>query len=152
MAHMQQQILEAMQAVIIAANTAAGSDVEIDRTEPWPAERVPAVEITTEDSAELVEPLTAHHPHLQQRTFEFEIRCTASGRTAPAESRALGAEVETALIASASDVTLGGLTRTLLLTGVSSLKDGSGEVPVAEQRQKWRAIYVTQSGAPTQPV
>lgn len=147
-AHMQSQILTAMAAALVAASTAAGSRVYVDRADELPDQGTQAPALIIQAGDEVIEAGTLHHPHLQTRILDVAVVCIATGASAAADARDLGRAVEVAVFASASASTFGGLAKATVLRGVSPALSASGGVLTAELRQLWQITYATASGTP----
>lgn len=143
-AHLQQQILTAYKAALVAASTAAGARVYVDRPDELTAALLPAIVLT--EGAEQVQDLSLDAPAMQERVLQIDITAVCTGATAPADARALGSEIEIALH---GERTAGGLVQHLALTGSSPQIDGGATQLMAERRQNWQATYYTLAGQPT---
>lgn len=142
--HITQQVLDAVQATLVAAGTAAVDNVFLDRVDAVPEAQIPAIHI--EGSGEVVEAQTVGFPPIYARQYSFTVACLASGSAKAA--RNLGGQVEAALCASVVAFTAGGLAKALLLTGSNEGKDGSGNSALFEVRQSWTAQLMTVGNVP----
>lgn len=145
--HLQQQLLSAYQATLVAASTAAGSRVYLDRMDEIPQANLPALHI--EGQGETIDSMSVDWALLQDRTYTFTIAAAVGTQTAPAAAaRDLAKQVEQALFASQATSTASGKAKMLRLEGSNEDKDPSGATALFTVRQTWAVQYVTQSGAP----
>lgn len=148
--HLQQQFLDAYKATLIAASTAAGSSVYLDRVDEIPMSNLPALHI--EGRSEVVDSISADWSQLQQRAYTFTVSCVTGLSTgAAAAARNLSKQVEQALFATQATSTANGKAKALRLEGSVEDRDGSAAVSLFTVRQSWVVEYVTQSGAPDTP-
>ena len=145
-AHMQEQILTALAALLVAASTAAGANVFIDRPDELPVSKIPA--ITLEAGEEQISSEGVNHPWLQTRTWLVDAVAICAGSGAAADARDLAKEIEQAFYASFSTATVGGLTRPIELLAARPQLTGQANQLVAELRQTWQITYATRSGTP----
>lgn len=143
--HLQQQIVEAAKAILLAAATSANQSIHLERVDDAAEADLPMVHI--EGGDEDVDNETVHYPAIQRRTFKFSTSCIVSGANYGKAARNLSAEVEAAF--SASSTPLNSTVTALRLTGSTVQKDGSGAVVLFELRQQWQATYYTQEGIPS---
>lgn len=149
--HVQVQVLDAVKAALLAAATAAGQRVYLDRTDDLPTSDLAAIDIVggEEVGEESIEYLTMHWPPVQQRSFTFAITSVTRGATGSARAaRNLAKQVESTLLGSATAITAGAVAIGMLLAESGERKDASGELPLAAVRQVWQAQYQTMAGAP----
>lgn len=145
--HLQQQLLDAYKATLIAAATAAGSNVFLDRVDEIPTGSLPALHL--EGRSETVESISADWSQIQQRAYSFTIACvTGQASGAATAARNLGKQVEQALFASQATSTASGKAKALRLEGSVEEKDGTSSVTLFTVRQSWVVDYITQSGVP----
>ena len=142
--HINQQVLEAIQANLAAAATSAGSNVFLDRLDAVPEAKIPAILI--EGVGDVVDAQTVGFPPIYSRQYSFTVACLASG-TAQA-ARNLAKQVEAALCANLAAYTANSLAKALLLTGSNEGKDGSGTTGLFEVRQSWTAQIMTVGNVP----
>lgn len=145
-AHLQQQILVALAATLVAAGTAAGASVFVDRPDDLAESQLPAITMTP--GPETVETSGMNLPYLQVRQFSLDICAICIGSGAAAAARDLGKQIEVALYASVSTATAGGLARPIELQSVAPSLSGAPAQIVAEIRQSWLVAYATLSGSP----
>ena len=150
MAHMQQQIAAALQALIVAASTDAGSRVFIDLPDELSTDDVPAVVITLGDESIAEQSFDGHTP-LQLRELALDITAVTRGSSAAAQGRNIGGQIEAAVWSSAANAHLSGLVESLSLTGVRPNITGHAATIVHELRQTWRCTYTTVAGTPDAP-
>ena len=142
--HINQQVLDAIKATLVAAGTDAGAHVFLDRLDPVPESELPAILI--EGIGEVVDTQSVGFPPIYSRQYSLTIACLASGSAAAA--RNLGKQVEAALCASLTAFTAGGLAKGLLLGGANEGKDGAGSTALFDVRQSWTAQIMTVGNAP----
>lgn len=144
MAHVQQQILDGVEAALKAAGTAAGVNVFCDRIDPLEPSELPALLIEEAPSGEQIDPQTVNG--LEQRTYSILVtsvvaHATEYGRRA----RDLGLEVEKVLGVPAFAIPKPGRARIVASRVVFS---GEGDRAVAGREQTWSFLYYTRRGAP----
>jgi len=142
-AHMQQQILAALAATLVAAGTAAGTRVYVDHPDELTAAMLPAIVI--EAGAEQVVTETYGQPALQTRAWEVDVIAVTRGTGAAAAARNLAAQVEVALYAAPGAA---GPAKSLSLQSSAPQTDGETAQIVAQLRQSWQIVYATLTGAP----
>lgn len=146
MATLQQQILTAYAATLVAAGTAAGARVYVDHPDELTPEMLPA--IVLEAGAENVQTIGLNPPQPQERAWQLDIIAVTRGAGAAAAARELGGQIEAALHSSLSDQTAGGIVKTLALQSANPQLNGSTTQIVAEMRQNWLITYHTRAGTP----
>lgn len=149
--HAQQQILDAVQAALIAAATAAGSRVYLDRTDELPEDQLSAIDILGGDETgeDAIENVGLGWPPIQRHVFSFAVSSVTRSASGSAEAaRNLAKQVEAALGASAAAIVVGGTSIAMRITASSGQKSPAGNQPMAAQRQTWEASYHTQAGSP----
>lgn len=152
--HLQNQILDAIQAALLAADTVAGLHVYLDRTDELPSGDLASIDILggQEVGEESIEYLTMNWPPVQQRSYTFAIVSVARGAVDSSRAaRNLAQQVEESLLATSNAIVVGGMSIDMLLAESSERKDGSGEIPLAAVRQMWQAQYSTTAGTPDVP-
>lgn len=148
--HLQQQILEAYQTTLLAASTAAGTNVFLERADELPSANLPALLI--EGGAESVTQLTVGFPSAQQRTLQFTVTVVVAQASAAAKAaRNLAGQVETALLATVAAATASSKAQSLRLVASEPDKDGSAATNMFRVRHEWEADYATQGGIPDTP-
>lgn len=140
--HQQQQILDAVQALLVTANTAAGANVFVELLDSLQESQLPAIHI--EGGDEDINNDSLNSPAYQLRAYQFTTACIVAGTGK--DARNLAAQIEVALFASPGNAS--GKANTLVLTGSEVRKDGSGAIPLFEVQQKWQAQYITRAGIP----
>ena len=135
--HAQQQVLNALQALLAAGGTVAGARVYLDRTAPLQPSELPAI-LIDEEGVESVE--TVMLDGSQERQTRAAVNCVlAATTTAPADARAFGLAVEK-LIAGSS--TLADLCRFGVVIAESRTDiQGEGDRLIATRQQIWRLGY-----------
>lgn len=145
MPHAQQQVLNAIQAVLAAGGTQAAARVFVDRVDPLQATELPAICIEEGDNGETAEVAFLDGNH--RRELAVVINCVLADTTnAGANSRAFGLEVEKLLAASS---TVAALCR--LGFGISSsriVNQGEGDRLLASRQQTWQFAYAVSPLAP----
>lgn len=146
MAHMRQQIRDAVAAALTGLPTTAGR-VHVGRTRPLPTDHQPTLLIYT--LVEVSSRAVAGRPPLQERRLDLLVEGRVVSSVAPDDDLdTIAAEVEGALAASPR---LGGLTMDLSLAGTEVLIEAQGERHVGRIGLTWRAVYRIAEGAPTAP-
>lgn len=152
----KQQILEAVQAALVAASLVNPGRVYLDRTDELPEDDLPAIDILGGDAAgeESIQYQTVHFPGIQQRSYSFEVASIARGITGAAKAaRNLAGSVEATLRASAGTITVGGRAIDILLAEEFEAKlPGGNATPFVSVRQSWQAQYMTSGNDPTAPL
>jgi hypothetical protein len=147
--HAQQQILDAMQGILAAGGTIAGSRVFLDRVDPLQPGELPAVLLSEEPEGEIVEPSTVEG--LDQRELGVAVSCVlAHGTTAAADAREFGLAVEKLL---AGSPRLGGLASLgSRITASRMTVNGDGDRLMAARQQSWRVTYLVMPTTPDLPI
>lgn len=147
MAHMQQQILDAVVAALVAAGTDAVDRVFLDRVDPLQPDELPAILVEESPNGEVVTPTTVSG--LQQRDMLVLVTPVVSGVTSyGTQARELGLQVEKALAAHSWETTVaqgGGL-----IQSTRPLFDGDGKDAKAGRQQTWTFTYFVRPDAPDQ--
>lgn len=145
MAHAQQQILEAVQALLAGGSTAAGPRVFLDRVDPLQPDELPAILVEESSDGETVTLNT--FASMEERALSVSVSCiVAHGSNAVADSRALGLQAEKLLAASAP---LRGLCKLgVQLTGNRPVISGENDRLLAARAQDWRMTYMVAAEAP----
>lgn len=143
--HVQQQVLDAVQALLLAANTAAGTDVFVDRMDPLKPAQLPAILIGEGENGEDAQPGTIGR--LEQRTLDVVIDCAVKQHdTAAADARAFGLVVEKLVRPAASLRALCKLG--IRITNSRLVLIGDGDEQYASRRQTWQFTYLVNPSAP----
>jgi hypothetical protein len=143
--HAQQQILDAVHAVLLAGGTAAGSRVFLDRVDPLQASELPGLLVEEGADGESADVETIHG--LERRSLLVLVRCVVShGTTAGADARALGLQVEKLLAASSTLAALA--TGGVNYVGSRIEIVGDADRLMAERLQDWRFTYFVRPEAP----
>lgn len=149
--HLQQQILDAVQANLLGAATAAGSHVYLDRVDELMPLDLPAIHI--EGLGEDATPDSLSFPTVYTRIYRFTVACVCGQASGAAKAaRNMAKQVEAAILASTTTATAGGLAQMLSITGSTEAKDGNGATSFFEVRQTWQAQYMTLGGSPDTPI
>jgi hypothetical protein len=144
--HLQQQVLNALQALLAAGGTAAGARVYLDREDPLPVSKLPAILIAEGEAGEDAES-NEDLDGLEQRTLSVLVRCVVThGTTAAADARALGLSVEKLIAASATLAALCGMGAHI--ANSRHVNSGEGEQRFAERVQTWQFIYLVHPATP----
>lgn len=145
MAHAQQQILDALQAVLAAGGTVAGARVFLDRVDPLQANELPAILIEEGDGGERAETLCLSGE--ERRELDVQVSCVlAAATTAPADARAFGLAVEKLIAGSAALGVLARLERRITESRI--VINGDGDRLLSSRQQSWRFAYVVSPTAP----
>jgi hypothetical protein len=145
MAHVQQQILDAVKTLLAAAGTAATSNVFLDRVDPLQRSELPGIAIEEAPDGEAAEPYLING--VEQRTYQVDIAgAVKGGATAAADARALGLQIEKAIAASAVLAALakGGVR----ITASRQVNAGDGEEIITARQQRWAFTYYVRPETP----
>jgi hypothetical protein len=146
MAHVQQQILDAVKAVLIAAATDAGENVFIDHLDPLALTQLPALLIEEAPSGESVAPSTVSG--VERRDLRVSITPVVAHATEyGARARELGLQVEVALAAATPQLLKLAKAGFAIESG-RMLLSGEGKEAKAARQQIWRFSYLVRPGAP----
>lgn len=146
MAHVQQQILEAVKAVLVAAATDAGDSVFLDHLDPLDLTQLPALLIEESPSGESVTPSTLSG--VQRRDLRVSVTAVvAHASEYGARARELGLQVEKALAAATPQLIRLAKAGFALETG-RMLLSGEGKEAKAARQQVWRFSYLVRPNAP----
>lgn len=148
MPHLQQQILDQIQAVLVAGATAAGSRVYVDRVDPLHNHDLPAILVDESPEGELVQPFTIGGVY--RRDLAVQINCVVTdGDGAAAQARELALAVEKLLQASqplAALCTLG-----IDITASRHQVSGDGDRLLATRETSWTMSYAAPATTPDTP-
>lgn len=149
MAHIQQQILAAVVAVLAAAAIVPSGRVYLDRLDPLEAGELPAILVKEAPAGESVQPATI--AGIDERLYAVSITAVvAHASEYGSRARELGLQIEKALDAATATLfalAQGGFrldTARMILSGES--KDAK-----AARQQIWRFTYFVRSGSPDAP-
>lgn len=147
MAHAQQQLLNALQAVLASGGTVAGGRVFVDRIDPLQPEELPALLIEEDADGETSEQFAVSG--LERRELSVLVHCVLAHSTdAPAQARSLGLAVEKLM---APSVALSSLaSQGLRLTSSRPLVSGDGDRLLASRQQAWVFAYLVRPESPDQ--
>lgn len=145
MAHAQQQILDALQALLVGGGTVAGARVFVDRVDPLQPSELPAILIEESEDGESAEPFTVSG--FEQRELGISISGVVSHATAAAaQARDLGLVIEKLVAPSAALAALAKLG--VRITSSRLVKSGDGDRLLAAREQAWRFTYVVSANNP----
>ena len=143
MASATDQIMTAVKTALVAANTAAGARVYLDRVDALQPSEVPAILI--EDRGESSDVLDLDDT--QTRTTTLAIHCATSHSTsAAADARAFGLAVEKAITASAAVKALAHMG--IYIVSSQTEINGEGDRLLASRDQVWQASYLVNATDP----
>jgi len=150
--HMQDQILDAIKATLIAAATSAGTSVRIEGVDELPAASCPAIEI--EAGREDVELIGMGRRRSQRREFDVEVRAIVSQSSSYRSAAGnLLKQIEQALRPAAGATLVDVLVPDRIrLVASTPDRDGNAARVTYTIRTVWRAVYFTTEGAPDAPV
>lgn len=144
MAHAQQQIITALQALLAAGGTVAGARVYADPVDPLPPANLPA--IVLEEQGEQIDPYTIHG--IVRRDLAVRVHCVIThSSTAVADARAFGLAVEK-LITTASTTLDTLCSQGITLAASRPTADGDTDRLLAARVQDWRFGYLTAATTP----
>jgi len=144
MEHVQQQILDAAKAALVAAGTDAGVRVYLDHADPLEVADLPAIELAEAPQGEDVDAKTVSGA--ESRVYSVLVSCVVAGGADYARrARELGRQVEVALTARAAPLPRPGRAQ---LAAARMTLEGDGESLLAKREQLWRFTYTTRRGAP----
>ena len=145
MAHAQQQILDALQAVLIAGDTLAGARVFVDRVDPLQKQDLPAILIGEDADGESVE--TEDLDGTEYRTLHVMINCVlVDSEGAAAQGRAFGLAVEK--LVSPCPALLAFSATGPRMTSSRMLQNGEGDRLFGGRQQAWLIDYCVHPSAP----
>lgn len=145
MAHAQQQILDAIKAVLDTGAIVAAGRVFLDRVDPLEAGELPAILVEEEPEGDSVEPETIHG--LEQRELAVNVTLViAHSSGAAAMARELGLQAEKAI---AGSTALPGLCKGGVQLATSrQLNTGELDRLMAARQQTWRMRYLVRAQTP----
>lgn len=144
MEHAQQQILDSIKEMLIAANTAAVSRVFLDRLDQLEPGELPTLLVEEAPEGESIEPQTMSG--IEQRVFSVLVTCVVAHSTEYGrKARQLGLEVEKTLGIPALSLPRAGRAR---IASARMTFSGEGDRALAAREQTWRITYSTRRGAP----
>lgn len=145
MAHAQQQVLDALQALLAGGGTAAGARVFLDRVDPLQPNELPAILIEEEPEGESAEPYTVHGVERRELAVSVSGVVTHS-TTAAADARALGLAIEKLVAPSTALAALAKLG--VRITNSRLAINGEGDRLMAARQQSWRFVYLVNPATP----
>lgn len=145
MSHVQQQILDAVKAALIAANTPAAERVYLEPLDPVQSLALPAIVVEEAPQGEQSQISTIGG--LEQRDFMVRVAGVVAHATDYAgDARELGLQIEKAL---GNPVpALDAIARARRITLSQFVKSGEGDQARAARQQYWQFTYFVQQGAP----
>lgn len=146
---MQDQILNAFKAALVAAATDAGNRVRIEGVDALSAQQVPAIEIEAGDE-EVAVVSQSRAGRTLQRELRVEVRAivaTTAGADYRAQCSRLHQQIEQALHSPQPQALDAVVPERLRLLGIRSGKDGDGARVVYAMRSMWQVRYVVKEGA-----
>jgi hypothetical protein len=153
MPHMQQQVLDAFCAVIVAAGTVAGDNVDADGVDPKTGAQLPRVVVIEGDAGEESEPDQTISA-LDRRTLNLDAHCVLKKTTAAAaEAREFGLEVEKAIKGTSSQaLALRALCKGGVRMVASRIRISADSADTFAARvQSWRLVYFVKPASPDVP-
>jgi hypothetical protein len=143
-AHMQQQVLDALETALKAADTPAGTRWFVDRTDPFRVADLPAVVIEEAPQGEQSEPFSIQS-HDQRQLF-VDIRCFLKlTDDHAAAAREFGLKVEKAI---ASNQALRRTVKQARILGSFLERSTEGEFQYAARVLRYRFTYIVHPTAP----
>jgi hypothetical protein len=147
MAHVQQQILDALEERLRQGDTVANQDVFVDRLDPLPKGKAAAILIHEGEGGDEIDVATIND--VQDRTLNVEIACVLRATDkAPADAREFGLAVEKLLSPKAANTPLLALCKHWSITNSRQVQSGEGEDVVVSRVQSWRFTYFVRKAAP----
>lgn len=145
MASAQQQILNALQAVLAAGGTVAGSRVFVDRVNPLQASELPAILIEEGSAGESVESFMTDT--IDRRDLTVDVHCVISNSTtAASDARDFGVAVEKLIVTNAALAALVPLG--VQLQATRPTLQGNGDRLLACRSQSWQFSYLVHPATP----
>jgi hypothetical protein len=146
MTHLRKQIRDGL-VTALTGLPQTGNQVFASRVYPMEAAKLPGIIIYT--TSEEVETQTIGRPRTQFRQLAVAVEIYVKGGGAVDDVLDnIASTVEQKL---AEDVTLGGICKDLMLTGMEARLVGDGEQPAGIGILSYVAIYATKENNPTQP-
>ena len=143
--HAQQQVLNALQALLAGGSTVAGSRVFLDRVDPIQSDELPAISIEEDAEGETAQMYTVDN--LQQRDLTVTVNCILShATTAAADARSFGLAVEKLIAPSTALAALCSLG--VNITASRQINNGEGDRLFAARQQTWRFSYLVNPATP----
>lgn len=133
-------IKTAVKSALVTAATAAGSNVEIERTDPWPEGDLPAINIRVQ--GEEIEYTTSVPARTRLHTMQLVIEATGRETAANTCDEVLDALLDE-IDAGLTDHTLGGVCRDLMLGDLEVEINTAGQRVMGTYRQNLSVIYTS---------
>lgn len=148
MAHMQQQVLDAVVAVLQGADTRAVNRVFADRLDNLTKDLLPAILVEESEEGETIDNVTIGD--VQRRALPVRIKCVLPlSEKHATECREFGLEVEKAMQSTAARAALVAICKGGYSITASRLDQSTeGEQTFAQRVQDWTFTYLTRRGAP----
>lgn len=147
MAHVQQQILDAIQERLKAGETVANQDVFVDRLDTVRKGQPAAILIREGEGGDEIQVGTIKD--IQERVLNVDISCALRATEgAAAEAREFGLAVEKLLSPKAANPDILALCKDWTITNSRLANSGEGEDEVASRVQSWRFTYFVRKAAP----
>lgn len=145
MAHVQQQILNALQTLLAAGGTAAGTQVYVDQVDPLAKGITAAIVVGENPDGEEIQPGSI--TDIQQRTLAIDITCVQRGCDATAAAaRAFGLAVEK--LVSPRGGALAAIAKQWDLTASRPETNGEGEDMVVARVLTYKFMYFVRKASP----
>jgi hypothetical protein len=146
-AHMQQQVLSALVAVLVAAETRAGERVFLDRVDNLDAGVLPAILVDEDPNGEVIEQGTLSD--IQNRALAVTVKCVLPiTATTAADARAFGLEVEKGMRTSGALTAIRAVCSAYAITASRLEQVTQGDRTYAQRVQDWSFTYHTRRGTP----
>lgn len=145
MASAQQQILNALQALLAAGGTVAGGRVFVDRVDPLQPSELPAIIIQEDPAGEACEPVI--DGQVDRRELAVSVHCVIShSSNAAAQAREFGVVVEKLIAGSAALATLA--QGAVQLQSSRPNLEGDSDRLLATRAQSWLFAYFVHPTTP----
>jgi hypothetical protein len=155
-APIEDQILAAAKALLLAANTGAGTSVHLSRgdADPFDTAELPAINLLLlNDEIETPQTIGAAMgvPVLQLHSLDLVVQVvSASASGAEQAARAIAAQCQVALL---QDASLGGIcAEAITLRGRQWLRDENTDYPLARNNSLYRCAYRAYAADPFTPI
>lgn len=152
--HAQDQILDYFSALLVAAGTAAGTAVEIDRVDSIPLAKLPHLHLQAENEDKPWERGSIGYPRTCSRFFAWSLTATVTQASGYGKAaRTLAMQAEKAICATRSTQQAGGVAGLgTHLQRTEFFKDGNGDKPAYAVVQHWVSGYQARDNAPDEPL
>lgn len=148
--HVQDQILDYFQALLVAGSTAAGARVDIERVDPVPTDNLPHLHLEAVAEDKPIEGGSIGFPRTANRFFTWSLTSTVAQEAGYGKAcRNLAKQAEMVICASRTTQQAGGLARNgTHLIRTEFLKGGELERPVFQVKHYWTSGYQARDDAP----